>query len=189
MVHMRAVKRFAYRLCGNEPDACDLAQETMLKAYAYFASYRPGTNCQGWLFSICKNSYINEFRRRKKSPLALDFQEGPTEAGNGDTMNEHLLAASVLRDESHMEFHRNCLSDDVFQALQMLPAEYKTAVILCDIEGSRYDEIAEFMGTPVGTVRSRIHRGRTILASLLANRRTHNKEFKPTKKISSRRME
>jgi RNA polymerase sigma-70 factor (ECF subfamily) len=189
MSHMRAVERFASQLCRDQQNAHDLVQETMLKAYTNFASYRQGTNCQSWLFRICRNSYVNEFRRRKRCPLLLDFQDGSSETGTGDTINEHPLAASVLRDDSDIAVHRNCFSDEVFEALQVLPAEYQTAIILCDIEGSRYDEIAEFMGTPVGTVRSRIHRGRMILASLLAKQRTGNKEWKSSRTNTSRRME
>jgi len=164
---MSALQSFALQLCRDEQYSRDLVQETMLKAYLYFHTYQEGTNCRAWLFQICKNSFINETRRRQHQPVAVDFQQ----MESGDVLNAD---DASLRDVRAKMNHQNvgtiltdALSDEVYGAIGLLPADYQTVLILCDIEGHTYEEIAELMQTPVGTIRSRIHRGRKLLAGQL----------------------
>lgn len=162
-----ALQSFALQLCKDEQHSRDLVQETMLKAFLYFHTYREGTNCRAWLFQICKNSFINEARRKQHQPVAIDFQQvesGDWPDGDDNTSGEahvkmsHLAADNLITD---------ALGDEVHRAIEMLPSDYQTVLVLCDIEGHSYEEIAGFMQTPVGTIRSRIHRGRRLLAKQL----------------------
>jgi RNA polymerase sigma-70 factor, ECF subfamily len=165
--HMEALEKFAYQLCRDAHRSRDLVQETMLKAFKHFDTFREGSNCKAWLFQICKNSHINAYRRRQREPILMDFEDETLQAGMGNEL-EHLRSARVLlTDNSDTEAHARTMGDEVISALQSLPPVFQTAVILSDIEGHPYDEIAEFMQVPVGTVRSRIHRGRCMLAGML----------------------
>jgi len=166
--HMEALEKFAYQLCRDVHRSRDLVQDTMLKAFRHFDTFRQGSNCKAWLFQICKNSYINAYRRRQREPILMDFEDETLQAGMGSEL-EHLRSSRVLlTDNSDSEAHARSMGDEVMTALQSLPIVFQTAVILSDIEGHPYDEIAEFMQVPVGTVRSRIHRGRSMLAGILA---------------------
>ncbi len=166
---LQALQRFAYRLCHDTQHARDLVQETMLKAFTHFEGYREGSDCRAWLFQICRNSYINDFRKRVRRPLPTDFQD---EGGGVWTdATEHHANAVILSDTSDLTAHGNGLSDEVVSALQRLPETHRTVVILCDIEDHPYEEIAEILSIPVGTVRSRLHRSRKMLARLLADAR------------------
>ncbi|MEK9136065.1 MAG: sigma-70 family RNA polymerase sigma factor [Bacteroidota bacterium] len=164
---LQALHSYARLLCRDDHYSRDLVQETMLKAYIYFHTYRKGTNCRAWLFQICKNSYINEVRRRKLQPVAVDFQE--EESGERSRVNydvERELHVSFSEYHSEM-MEPGVLSDEVETAFEALPSDYQTVLILCDMEGCTYNEIAEFMQVPVGTIRSRIHRGRKMMAERL----------------------
>ena len=162
-----ALQNFALQLCRDKQLSMDLVQETLLKAYTYFNTYREGTNCRAWLFQICKNSYINDAKRKKLQPVAIDLQE--QEAGDHGERAEdegrglHISFQDTISESLETDF----LSDEVTSAFEMLPADYQTVLILCDMEGYTYDEIAEYMQAPVGTIRSRIHRGRKMLANEL----------------------
>lgn len=142
----------AYRLTGNEADAQDLVQEVLLRVRRGLATYRPGS-MEGWLSRITTNAFLDEVRRRRRHPTeALPREPGlalaaPDAAGD--------LAASVL-------------PDDLQAALRALPEEFRVAVVLSDVVGLPYAEIAEHLGVPVGTVRSRIHRGRRSLRQVLS---------------------
>lgn len=165
--HMEALEKFAFQLCRDAHRSKDLVQETMFKAFRHFDTFRQGSNCKAWLFQICKNSYINAYRRRQREPIPMDFEDETLQAGMGNEL-EHLRTARVLlSDTSDAEAHSRGIGDEVMTALESLPLVFQTAVILSDIEGHPYDEIAEFMHVPVGTVRSRIHRGRSMLAGML----------------------
>lgn len=162
-----ALQNFALQLCRDEQYSRDLVQETLLKAYTYFDTYREGTNCRAWLFQICKNSYINDAKRKRLQPVAIDLQE--QEAGeNGDRAEDEGRGLHIAFHERFSEsVQTDVLSDEVTTAFETLPADYQTVLILCDVEGYTYGEIAEYMQAPVGTIRSRIHRGRKMLASQL----------------------
>jgi RNA polymerase sigma-70 factor (ECF subfamily) len=163
--HLEALRHFALQLSKDEQYTNDLVQETMLKACRYFHTYKEGTNCRAWLFQICKNSYINDFRRKRLEPVPVDFQEEASRsAGDEGELRE---VRPMFADEPFSTLHAGLLSDEVAQALTAIPVDYQTAVILSDIEGHTYEEIADFMQSPIGTIRSRIHRGRRMLAEQL----------------------
>lgn len=145
----------AYRLTGNHDDAQDLVQEVLLRVHRGLATYRPGS-LEGWLSRITTNAFLDEARRRKRRPsvpLGDDIERVVT--GTPDA--EAAAAAASL-------------PDHVQDALRALAPDHRAAVVLCDVVGMTYEEIAEHLGVPVGTVRSRIHRGRSALRVALADR-------------------
>jgi RNA polymerase sigma-70 factor (ECF subfamily) len=147
---------FAFRLTLDEDDASDLVQETYLKAYRFFDSYQPGTNAKAWLFRILKNTFINDFRKKSKQPIKVDYQE--VEATyNSDDVDE--VQTTDLRSDTV----RDLLGDEVVRALNSIEVDFRTAIILCDIEGFTYEEMAKILDIPIGTVRSRLHRARHLL--------------------------
>src|SRR5487761_707050 len=152
----------ALRMTRNPTDAEDLVQETSAKAYAAFHQFRPGTNLKAWLHRILTTTFINVYRKRRREPqqaLGGDLQEWQMSAGR--------LPPPVPSAEAEALDHMT--DSDLLRALRDLPGEFRTAVYLADIEGYPYREIAEIMGTPVGTVMSRLHRGRRkIREQLLA---------------------
>ena len=158
--HMNFLYSFARHLTGNPNDADDLVQDTFLKAYKFWDKYEKGTNIRAWLFRIMKNSYINRYRKEVKEPNLVDFDE---------IQEFYTSLKEVTNDEQDLEakIFSGILDDDVSKALDSLPPDFKTVVILCDIEGLSYEEIADFIDIPVGTVRSRLHRGRKMLQSQL----------------------
>ena len=155
LVHMNLVYNMAYHMVGNSQDAEDLVQETFLKAYKFFDKYKKDTNCKAWLIRILRNTYINQYRKVIKEPVKVDFED-----------IQPLLTDKEQTDKSHVPSELGLmegLDDKVEAAISKLPEEYKTAVLLADIEEFSYEEISRIMGCPVGTVRSRISRGRAIL--------------------------
>ena len=158
--HMNFLYSFGRHLTGNSDDADDLVQDTYLKAYKFWDKYEKGTNIRAWLFRIMKNSYINRYRKEVKEPNLVDFDE---------IQDFYTSLKEVTNDEQDLEakIFSGILDDDVSKALDSLPPDFKTVVILCDIEGLSYEEIADFIDIPVGTVRSRLHRGRKMLQSQL----------------------
>lgn len=163
---MEALRHYALQLCRDEQRSQDLVQETLFKAYRYFHTYRDGTNCKAWLFQICKNSYINEYRRKQYEPLPTNFQE--VHAAHTERNEEARSLHATLTDDVVEQQHAALFGDEVMNALKTIPTDYQTAVLLSDVEGYTYEEIAEFASVPIGTIRSRIHRGRRMLAGSLA---------------------
>jgi RNA polymerase sigma-70 factor (ECF subfamily) len=158
--HTDLLYNYALRMTGNPADADDLVQETFLKAYRFWDRYEQGTNIRAWLFRILKNSYINRYRKESKEPSKVDYDDVQNFYSsmpvNGGTDNSPDLAFDRM------------LDDVVSAAVLDLPEDFRTVVILCDIEGLTYEEIAEFVDRPLGTVRSRLHRGRKILQGKLS---------------------
>jgi RNA polymerase sigma-70 factor, ECF subfamily len=158
--HLDALYNFALRLTNDPDEADDLLQETYLKAYRFFDKFEKGTNCKAWLFRIMKNSFINIYRRVSKEPDKVDYNEV-------EEFYDTIRAETTTSSDMEEQLFSNLLDDDVSRALERLPEEFRTVVILCDIEEFTYEEIAEFVDCPIGTVRSRLHRGRKMLRTEL----------------------
>lgn len=152
-VYGRKIYNFAYRLTGNPDDAHDLVQEVLLRVRRGLASYQPGS-FEGWLWRITRNAFLDEVRKRKRRPTS----PLPDEIDRWD---------AATSDPADVEYARITLGDDVQKALLELPIEFREAVILCDVVGLSYEEIAQAASVPIGTVRSRIHRGRKMMRELL----------------------
>jgi RNA polymerase sigma-70 factor (ECF subfamily) len=167
LVQLDALHNFAMRLCSDEHQSKDLVQETMLKACSFFHTYKPGTNCRAWLFQICKNSYINSYRRKRYEPVLMDFQNEAAVWNSVSDGEDPWTPHPQMSDETTYQMQTEFFSDEVMTALDSLPHDYQTALLLSDIESYTYEEIAEFTSAPIGTVRSRIHRGRKMLAEKL----------------------
>jgi len=155
--HSARVYRLAYRLTGNPHDAEDLTQEVFVRVFRSLSSYTPGT-FEGWLHRITTNLFLDSARRKQR----IRFE------GLADEMAHRLAGSEPTPAQAFDDSH---LDDDVQAALKALPPEYRAAVVLCDIEGFSYEEIAPTLGVKLGTVRSRIHRGRAQLRSALEHRR------------------
>ncbi len=158
--HIDALTTFAYHLTYNEEDAKDLVQETFLKAYRAIRSYVEGTNAKAWLFKILKNAYINQYRKKSRRPVKVDFEEF---IGYQDKDEKSVVEYQDLR----VELFENLLGDEVTVAINSLPIDFRTVILLCDVEGFTYEEIAKIIDIPIGTVRSRLHRARNMLKEKL----------------------
>ncbi len=169
----------AYRMTRNAEDAEDLVQETYLKAYRYYDKFSEGTNFKAWLFKILKNTFINSYRRRQQRPPQSDFAE--IEDSFESQLSEEITGQIKSPEDELLE---NILDEDVQRALDTLPSDYRMAVILADLEGFSYKEIAEILELPVGTVMSRLYRGRKLLeTAMLDYAREHGyiREREPAK--------
>ena len=160
--HMNALYNFAYHHVGNEEDAHDLVQETFLKAYRFINSYEQGTNAKAWLFKILKNAFINDYRKKSKRPNQVDYEDVVSYHEADDT-NFNFVGSLDLR----QEIFQGMMGDEVTMALNTLPVDFKTVILLCDIEGFTYEEIAKIIDIPIGTVRSRLFRARNMLKEKL----------------------
>ncbi len=155
---------FAFRLTLDEDDANDLVQDTYLKAFRFIDSFQEGTNAKAWLFRILKNSFINDYRKKTKQPSKVDYQE-VEQAYNSDEDAPQTSSTTDLR----IEVLQDMIGDEVANALNMLAIDFRTVIILCDIEGFTYEEMSKILDIPIGTVRSRLHRARQILKEKLKN--------------------
>ena len=162
LVHLDSLYGAAYRLTRNPRDAEDLVQDSLLRAYRFWESFEQDSNCKAWLLRIVTNTFINEYQRKKRSREVLDAASAEQDATDGVLMH----AEAAERQSPERALLQQSVSDDVQRALDQLPDDFRTAVILCDMQGLSYKEIAEIMECPVGTVMSRLFRGRKLLAQL-----------------------
>jgi RNA polymerase sigma-70 factor (ECF subfamily) len=158
--HIKALHNFALKMLGNKLDADDMIQETYLRAFRFFGSYEKGTNCKAWLFRILRNVIINKYRKEQKESANVGYD---------DVMNfiTDIKSVHFDTDDFHHKLFSKLLDDEMTEALNSIHDDFKIVVILCDLEGLSYEEIAEFLHCPIGTVRSRIHRGRRLLQQKL----------------------
>lgn len=158
--HMDALYGLALRMTRNPADAEDLVQETYIRAYRFFDRFREGTNCRAWLFKILYRNYINLYHKRARNPetVSLDKVEPYLPKLSSDDRSAFPNPEEGLL--------RKRTAEEVRKALEELPEEFRAAVILSDMEGLSYQEIAEVMDCPIGTVMSRIHRGRKLLQKI-----------------------
>jgi RNA polymerase sigma factor (sigma-70 family) len=158
--HADALYNFAYHLTYDEDDANDLVQETYMKAYRFVGNYERGTNAKAWLFKILKNAFINEYRKKSKRPAQVDYEEVITYQDEEDSQYSSYMD---LREE----MFQSMMGDEVTNAINSLPVDFRTVILLCDIEGFKYEEISKIIDIPIGTVRSRLHRARNMLKEQL----------------------
>jgi RNA polymerase sigma-70 factor, ECF subfamily len=157
LVHLDALYRVALRLTGNAADADDLVQETMLKAYRAWDQYEKGTNAKGWLLTILRHAFINEYRRRTRHPETVDL----------DTIEPFAVFGDVQEEDPQGAFFDRIVDDEVLRAIDALPEAFRETLVLSDVEGMSYQEIGRILGIPVGTVKSRLFRARQMLQAKL----------------------
>lgn len=159
--HIHSMYNFGYRLTLDEDDAKDLVQDTYLKAYRFIESFQKGTNAKAWLFRILKNSFINDYRKKSKEPSKVDYQEVESYYNSDDVDRQ-------ITTDLRVESLQDMIGDEISNALNSLDVDFRTVIILCDLEGFKYDEMAKILDIPIGTVRSRLHRARNLLKDKLS---------------------
>lgn len=155
--HLDSLYRVALRLTGDPSQAEDLVQDTMLKAFRAWSQYRPGTNARGWLLTILRNTFINLYRRRKREPVAMDLEAAEPQA----------IFRPAEENDPEGSFFSRIVDEKVLEAIDALPTEFREVLVLSDMEGLSYAEIADALGIPVGTVKSRLFRARRQLQATL----------------------
>jgi RNA polymerase sigma-70 factor (ECF subfamily) len=165
--HMPRLYNYALKLTMNAEDAKDLLQDTYLKAYQFWNKFEEGTNIKGWLYRIMKNSYINLYRKKTSEPKKLEYDEARF---SYDTPPYRLFDTKYQNGKPFDEV----FGDEIARSIESLPSDFRTIVLLSDVEELKYAEIAKVIACPVGTVRSRLHRGRKALQQKLFNFATDN---------------
>lgn len=160
MPHIDSMYNFAYRLTYDEDDSKDLVQDTYLKSYRFIHSFQKGTNAKAWLFRILKNSFINDFRKKSKQPSKVDYQEVESFYNSEGT-------EKAMTTDLRVDAIKDMIGDEISIALNALAVDFRTVIILCDLEGFTYEEMAKILDIPIGTVRSRLHRARNLLKEKL----------------------
>jgi len=163
--HLDAVYRFALRLTGSADEAEDLVQETFLRAFRAWDQYTQGTRAKSWLFTICRNVFLRRRERAKRHDEIVAESVARTGAAGAELVSPVWSTVQALDPEG--DFFESIVDDRIVDAIEELPEEYRTAVVLSDIEGLPYAEIAALMDVPVGTVKSRLFRGRRRLQEVL----------------------
>jgi len=153
-----ALYNFAYSLVFEEARAQDLVQEAYLKAYRFIHSFEPGSNAKAWLFQILKNAFINEYRKKSRQPQKVDFE---------DYKDKNQLEKQASSIDIGQDIYTHMIGDEITGALNSLPVDFRVAIILSDIEGFTYDEVAKISDIPIGTVRSRLFRARNLMKDQL----------------------
>jgi RNA polymerase sigma-70 factor (ECF subfamily) len=164
--HLDALFATALRLTKSEEDANDLVQETMLKAFRYFDKYQEGTNCKAWLFKIMTNTFINRYRKQqKRKEFLVDDDFRPLQDRVESPAENPFVGDFVM--EEHIYYR--LFGDEVRRALEEIPVDFRMVVLLADLQDFAYKEIAEVMECPIGTVMSRLYRGRRMLQAKLVD--------------------
>jgi RNA polymerase sigma-70 factor, ECF subfamily len=158
--HEDALYNYALKISGNSDDAQDLVQETYYKAYRHFDKFQAGTNSKAWMFMILKNSFINDYRKSKREPNKLDYEQI-------QNFYDNIKSDRAQENNLDKEFYNNLLDDELTSAISQLPVKMREVFLLCDLDGNSYEETGELVGCPVGTVRSRLHRARHMLQETL----------------------
>ena len=175
----------ALRMTRSVEDAEDLIQETYLKAYKYYARFSEGTNFKAWLFKIMKNTFINSYRKKKLQPPKVDFDD--VQEGLEETLMDKAQSTLIDPESWLMAIE---MDHEVRESLLSLPHDYKMVVLLADLEGFAYKEIADILAVPVGTVMSRLYRGRRMLEkALLSFGRRYNYVNAPPEKLRDNKID
>ena len=171
MEHIDSLYSMAIRLVFNKEEAEDLVQETYLKAYRFFDTFQKGTNIKAWLFKILRNTFINKYRKTVKLPSEIFYED--VESVNSNLSYKQESDSGELTDTLESKYNDlgNLMEDDVKHAIDSLPIEYKEAILLSDVEELSYNDIAEITNVPIGTVKSRLNRGRKLLQKIYGNMR------------------
>ncbi|MEK7805403.1 MAG: sigma-70 family RNA polymerase sigma factor [Planctomycetota bacterium] len=167
MEHIDSLYSMAIRLVFNKDEAEDLVQETYLKAYRFFDTFQKGTNIKAWLFKILRNTFINKYRKTVNLPSEIFYED--VESVNSNLSYKQESDSGELTDTLESKYNElgNLMEDDVKRAIDSLPIEYKEAILLSDVEELSYNDIAEITNVPIGTVKSRLNRGRKLLQKSL----------------------
>ncbi len=167
MEHIDSLYSMAIRLVFNKEEAEDLVQETYLKAYRFFDTFQKGTNIKAWLFKILRNTFINKYRKAVNLPGEIFYED--VESVNSNLSYKQESDSGELTDTLESKYNElgNLMEDDVKRAVDSLPIEYKEAILLSDVEELSYSDIAEITNVPIGTVKSRLNRGRKLLQKSL----------------------
>jgi len=160
LVHLDALYKTAHRLTGSPEEAEEVVQETFLRAFRFFHQFEKGTNCRAWLYKILRNTFVNRYQKRKREPGGIDLETVEPFLGEEDK-------AIGMAPDAYDDMLGRVLEDDVKSALMGLPEAYRMVVILADLESLSYKEIAEVTEVPIGTVMSRLYRGRKALRDQL----------------------
>ena len=163
LVHLDLLYNTALQMTRNAQDAEDLVQETFVRAYRFFDKFEKGTNCKAWLFKIMRNNFINNYRKKAKEPARVDFEDVES-TFTADANKEMLSEAAKLQPDQIFD---KLVEDDVRNAMESLPEDFRTAIVLSDIEGLSYQEIAAITGLAEGTIKSHLFRGRKLLKEKL----------------------
>lgn len=163
LVHTDALYRYARRLAHDTREAEDLLQETFLRALRFWHQYQKGTNCKAWLFRIMRNLSINRAQSRARNPVSDSLEDTEEWSLYGKIKDPE----SLQEGSPEKRFFEQNWSPEIIKAMARLPEEYRSAIILCDVEGFAYQEIADILEVPIGTVRSRLNRARSRLQQLL----------------------
>ncbi|HHI03470.1 MAG: RNA polymerase subunit sigma-24 [Candidatus Zixiibacteriota bacterium] len=161
LVHLNTLHRTALRMTKNEGDADDLVQDTYMKAYRFWDKFEEGSNCRAWLFKIMTNLFINDYRAKGRTPQVVDLEDV-----DDDFLFGHLSALGPSENPEKLFFDK-VFDDDVKAAIDELPDDFKMVIVLSFLEGFSYQEIADIAGLQIGTVKSRLHRGRKLLQKSL----------------------
>lgn len=164
--HLDAVYRFALRLTGSPSEAEDLVQETFLRAYRAWDQYTLGTKAKSWLFTICRNTFLRGHERDTRRE-ELVTEAAQSDSASGDGIYESPIFAGQADYDPEGDFFRGLVDDEILEAIDGLPDDFREAVVLSDLQGMNYQEVAEVLDVPLGTVKSRLFRGRKMLQKAL----------------------